>query len=283
MIIDRTHRAWIAVCVVLLVLSSVGYGFYVAHWPGGSDAGSWPGIAFGVAGTGLMIYAGLISVRKRLPRWRLGKAKTWLKGHIWLGLLSGPLILFHSGFRTGGLLTVIMLVLMALIFISGVFGLVMQRFVPGVMKSATPAETIYEQVPHVCAVLCATGDREIGAACGNLMEEAGKDASFDEKQVLADFYRRSVRPYLAPGDIRRNPLHDPDRAELLFSQVRRALSKQLQSTLDSLLKMCDERRQLDVQLRLHGWLHGWLLLHVPLAIALYVLTAAHIVATLVLY
>jgi hypothetical protein len=50
--------------------------------------------------------------------------------------------------------------------------------------------------------------------------------------------------------------------------------------LADLQEICDERRQLIVQRKLHYWLHGWLLLHVPLSFAFLVLTAVHAVLSL---
>src|SRR5262249_49120930 len=71
--------------------------------PGGLTGGSTAGLAFGILGSGLMVYAGLLSALRKVPGWSwLGARQTWLRGHIWLGLLSGVLILCHSGFRWGG-------------------------------------------------------------------------------------------------------------------------------------------------------------------------------------
>jgi len=50
--------------------------------------------------------------------------------------------------------------------------------------------------------------------------------------------------------------------------------------LRDLEEICEERRQLIVQRRLHLWLHTWLLAHVPLSFALLVLTAVHAVLSL---
>jgi hypothetical protein len=44
--------------------------------------------------------------------------------------------------------------------------------------------------------------------------------------------------------------------------------------------ICEERRELAQQKRLHHWLHGWLLVHVPLSLALLLLSAAHAVLAL---
>jgi hypothetical protein len=39
--------------------------------------------------------------------------------------------------------------------------------------------------------------------------------------------------------------------------------------------VCEEKRQLDDQVRLHHWLHGWLLVHLPLSAALLLLAFVH--------
>ena len=98
MIIDRSHRPWIAFFLVALVFSTGLYVVYARSAPNGPTGGSWQGLWFGVAGTALMVLAGLLSARKKLPQLPIGSAQTWLKAHIWLGLLSVPLILFHAGF-----------------------------------------------------------------------------------------------------------------------------------------------------------------------------------------
>ena len=50
--------------------------------------------------------------------------------------------------------------------------------------------------------------------------------------------------------------------------------------LRDLEEICEERRQLLVQRRLHLWLHTWLLAHVPLSFAFLVLAAVHSVISL---
>ena len=50
--------------------------------------------------------------------------------------------------------------------------------------------------------------------------------------------------------------------------------------VDEIQAWCDERRMLDLQIKLHHWLHGWLFVHVPLAVVLLVLGIAHAVMSL---
>ena len=63
------------------------------------------GLTYGIVGYAMMVFAGLLSVRKKFRVLRIGRAKSWMKGHIWLGFLAFPLILYHAAFGFGGSLT----------------------------------------------------------------------------------------------------------------------------------------------------------------------------------
>jgi hypothetical protein len=54
----------------------------------------------------------------------------------------------------------------------------------------------------------------------------------------------------------------------------------LHPNIDDLENICEEKRQLDKQSRLHKILHGWLLVHVPLSYALILLGAWHAIVAL---
>jgi hypothetical protein len=150
MLIDRTHRPWLVGTLIAAAVLTASYVLYLRASPDGPRGGSIPGLLYGIAGAVLMLGVGLISVRKRLARWPIGRARTWLRAHIWLGLLAVLLILFHAGFRFGGPLeTVLMLVLVAIV-VSGLFGLVMQKVITHQMTVRVPMETFFDQVEHVC-------------------------------------------------------------------------------------------------------------------------------------
>ena len=71
-----------------------------------------------------------------------------------------------------------------------------------------------------------------------------------------------------------------ERVAAYFSRLRTLMPVAAHNVLRDLEEICEERRQLMVQNKLHLWLHGWLLVHVPLAFALLVLTAVHAVLSL---
>src|SRR5437868_1000701 len=99
MLIDRTHRSWAIVSVAFLIAASLVYVVYAATWPNGPNGRSWPGILFGIVGTFMMVFAGGLAIRKKTLTLRAGSIAWWLRGHIWIGLLSVPTIFFHAAFR----------------------------------------------------------------------------------------------------------------------------------------------------------------------------------------
>jgi hypothetical protein len=91
-----------------------------------------------------------------------------MRGHLWLGFLSLPMILFHGGFHFGGTLTRVLMWLLIITVFSGVFGAVVQHYVPRVMTSDVPLETIYDEIGRVRTLLREEADRAMESLCGNL-------------------------------------------------------------------------------------------------------------------
>jgi hypothetical protein len=170
-ILNRAHVPWfIFVCVATLA----AFLIYLANFdpeevPGlhlpsfliqktsahRSVGGTPLGLIFGAISFAIFIFAALLSLRKTIPLWRIGTVQRWLRAHIWLTLLTVPLVLLHSGFRLGGPMTTLLMALYALVMISGIYGLILQHQMPALMKERLPAETVFEQIPHIRAQLAA--------------------------------------------------------------------------------------------------------------------------------
>jgi len=165
---DKTQRGWALSSLVILAISSVVYSLYAFESAQGPRGGSSVGLAFGVIGFAFMIFAALLGARKRVPTWRIGRAQAWMRGHLWLGFLALPMILFHGGFHFGGTLTRVLMWLLIITVFSGVFGAALQHYIPGVMTSDVPLETIYDEIGRVRTLLREEADRAIESLCGNL-------------------------------------------------------------------------------------------------------------------
>src|SRR5260370_11064964 len=118
---DRTQRGWALASLAILAISAVVYILCVFESPQGARGGSTIGLTFGVIGFGFMIFAALLGARKRVPTWRVGRAQAWMRGHLWLGLLALPMILFHGGFHFGCMVTRALVWLRIITVVSGVF------------------------------------------------------------------------------------------------------------------------------------------------------------------
>jgi hypothetical protein len=276
LLIDSTHRRWFLTAVGLSIAALACRHWWDQHTPGGSSGGDLPGLLFGLTGFALMLYAAALSLLRRAPSWWwLGARKTWLRGHIWLGSLSGVLILCHCGFRWGGPFEQVLMILLLLTLASGVLGLALQQVVPALLTARAPCEAPYGQIPHLCAAMRRDADALVATACA--------DPTLDPAvaRCLGDFYRQEVRPFLAERYDRSAPLADPARAEAMFARLRALPGFGAAARpLARLQTCCEERRFLGEQTRLHRLLHGWLFLHIPLSASLIVLGFAHAVLSL---
>ena len=294
------------------MLSVVAYHIYVYNSAVGARGGSPVGLAFGVLGFAFMLFAALLGARKRVPVWRLGRAQAWMRGHLWLGLLSLPIILFHGGFHFGGTLTCVLMWLLIITVVSGLFGAALQHYIPRVMTADVPFETIYDEIGNVRNLLLEEADRSMETLCGSLgfrkssQEEIQRAGGFtamrpmaaatggaavaaaaeilllteEESAPLRRFYLNEMRPFLQRPSERRLLLSDAGKAQVGFSGLRTLLPARAHATVDDLQDICEEARQLQKQQRLHHWLHLWLLIHIPISLALIVLGAVHAVMAL---
>jgi hypothetical protein len=261
--IDRTHRPWMTGTIVAFLAAAIVYAAYASRTPGGPRGGTAIGLAFGIAGYAVMLFEGLLGARKKVPVWRLGRAQTWMRGHLWLGLLTLPLILFHAGFAFRGALTSVLMVLLGIVVASGILGAILQHYLPRTITARVPMETIYEEIPHVRAQLREEAEQLVGALA--------VEAEHDDKVRFREAYAHSIRPFLeAPEGVAPPP----------FQTLRRATPVVFHPALDDLENISEEERQLSRQRRLYHWLHAWLLVHVPLSIALLLLGAIHAVMAL---
>lgn len=309
----RRHLPWFLAFAIGTGLSLIGYG--VACWHARERLGgsSFIGLAYGILGGLLIIFEFLYWPRREYLRGRrLGRAQDWLRAHIWLGLWTVPLLLCHSGWRFGGALSAMLLALFLVVIGSGVFGLFLQQFLPRRLLYDAPAETIQAEMESVIVQLQREASYLARALCGptndagtwmEAAEEAVEPATapvlrgavHTEKKIQARqlqalvprgplgrteplrlFYMNEIAPYLAFGRQTGSPLADPIRAKQLFADLVTRLDDNTHGAVRYLQTLCEQRREMDTQLRLHFWLHSWLWLHFPLSVALLVLMVLHI-------
>ena len=297
--IDQTHRNWFLGSVVVLAAACVAYFPYSRTSPTGATGGSVMGLLYGSLGSALMLFAGVLGARKKVPTWRVGRATSWMRAHLWLGALSFPLILLHGGFHFGGTLTRTLMWLFIVVFCSGLFGAALQHFMPRFTTERLPMETIYEQIGCVREQLVAESaflvDEAKSALSGNLMRAtstqlataasagtmggvtvaSGLQVNEEASNELVQFYNNELRPFLVRYGGGGLALANANRSRGIFQQLRIMLPGTLHSMIDDLENIAEEKRQLDRQTLYHRILQGWLLVHIPSSYALLLLGAFH--------
>jgi len=144
--IDQSHRSWFVMTLILAVGAGAAYVYFAmtSHQPPAGD--TWVGLVLGVLSYLFILFAGSLGARRKVLLLRIGSMSWWMKGHLWLGLLSLPLVLLHGAFAFGGPLTTVILILLIVIVVSGIIGAVFQHLLPKSMSAEFPNEFTFDQI-----------------------------------------------------------------------------------------------------------------------------------------
>ncbi len=296
--IDRSHSLWIlfvalvtAVCGFLFVANflphRLPFAFSLPAFLGPvpplrrTFGGTPLGLIFGSAAFLIFLFAAALGIRKKKRTWPIGNVQWWLKAHIWLTVLTLPLVLFHCGFHLGGWHTGGLMLLYTIVMVSGVVGIVLQQFVPGLMRERLAREVVFEEIPHLRGLLLQAA-AELREDLKDSQPATGAATSADADQqslpAITRFLDQECIPYLSAKNGSHLPLGHERAAAAAFSSLRLNTDPKWKPRIDLIQKWCDERRMMDLQTRLHHLLHGWLIVHVPSSIALLIGTAWHALA-----
>ena len=307
----RLHGRW-AIFALMAALAAAAWTWWagrsVGRWPGG---GSLSGLALGALAALIFVFELALVVRKtkalRTTRWLLS-AQVWMKAHIWLGLLTVPLVVLHSGGRLGSWMTITFVAVFAVVIASGLWGLALQNVLPKLLLEVAPAETVFVEIDRVGLQYAEQARQLVVLACGNdvdvrrleharecepsiavagaprrvgLQPERKPYASSEQMRTLRspaieEAMRRDIAPYLETGAVASQLLGTHQRNQWFFEDLRLRVAPDLRTLVDQLESLCEQRRQLGVQGRLHFWLHSWLAVHLPLSLILLVLLVGHV-------
>ena len=268
--------------VTLAGVAFAAAGAAVGAWTWPPKPSSTLGVLCGVIGGAIVFFEMLILPRKWYRGKRLGRTRTWLQWHVWAGLICLPIILIHAGFGFGGPLTTVTLILFLLVTASGIWGLIMQQWIPQKLLQEIPGETVASQIDRLGEYHADEAARLVSAliTVPPEAESAEPVVSGPLANELVAFRDDVLLPYLAEGDRSRSPLSSPSDAVLRFARLREAVPEGARLALDRLQELADLRRRWDAQWRLNFWLHNWLLLHLPLSVGMSSLMVLHAIRAL---
>ena len=223
------------------------------------------GLLLGAAGS-LMIIVGVASysLRKRI-HWlaRLGKLRGWLQFHIFLCTLGPFLVLLHTSFRVGGLVSIAFWS-MVVVVLSGVFGRYVYARIPKTLggRFVTRQEVERSQADLVTAMRAEPGVSEPILETLLHLSTPHRPAGFGDALRLAltyDLTRRRVE------------------RDVMHRMTRLPLDAAAQHRVAEMLRAHRDRAQHLALMQAFQKLFGyWHVFHLPLAIVMFLIMLVHI-------
>lgn len=241
-------------------------------WTTGSipKASEFFGHSLGVLGFILMLMTEtLYSLRKRTRSARWGRMATWLKFHIYTGLVGPYMVLLHTSWKFQGLAGVVML-LTVIVVISGFIGRYIYTAVPRTVDGVEVEAEVLQ--------------REIEAAEAELQRWLAQRPEATQRIArrlieLSEIPTEGVSPLLVLG----RALIEWEYRLRLWREKRRmdkaarAQARQLERLLARRRALRRQMASLAVARRLLGL---WHTIHIPLGMALFTLAFIHIAAAI---
>jgi hypothetical protein len=120
----------------LVAIVAITVAYWILARGGAPRASSTVGHLLGIAGFVMMLATEtLYSLRKRLPKFHLGRMSTWLQWHIFMGIVGPYLVLLHTGWKFHGLAGVLTLLVVVMV-VSGFIGRYIYTAVPRTLDGA---------------------------------------------------------------------------------------------------------------------------------------------------
>lgn len=280
----------------LIALGLVGGAIvaYLVHAPlGGANGGTWLGYTLGTVALALVVYLAWYGFRRRSFKAGPGHAAAWLSAHVYLGLATLVLALLHSGFRVGWNVHTVALVLLALVILSGCWGVYVYVRYPALMlrlRGHASRESLLERLTELDrrAHSLAVG---LEAGLARLVGEAVRRTQLGGGvwQQLRGRDRSAILVGAGNVGLYHDRVVSNEGQHVLIEHLARAHSQTRDAAsvarLKGLLEIAGEkavivgRIQKDVQLQ--AFLQIWLYVHLPLCFGLLAALVGHLLAVFV--
>lgn len=261
---------WLTVAILAVQLGADYYRMPIAERPF-TDAhellkpSGLVGHGYGIAGMLMMLIGVMLySARKRISFLaNAGGLGKWLQFHIFLCTLGPFLVLLHTTFKFGGIVSIAFWS-MAVVVTSGVFGRYVFSRIPKAMDgSFRGLQEIVAQGRELEAEIRATG-----AVPENQLEAVLAGPSLRSPQGTIDALALAVR-----GDLATRVHLARSRRTLSRASVAPDVKRRVLGLLRSRLALEQQSRLLLPFQRLFSY---WHILHLPLAIVLLIVTVVHV-------
>ncbi len=255
----------VAISIAATIWGLTKYGF------DGSLNGSWltmrwlTGIV-GLAGTAaVMTYP----LRKQIYRRRVGALRYWMLAHVYLGVVTGGVLLFHSGVSTGGLLTTLLYIAFDAVIVSGLVGVASYFVLPRILTRIEGEPLLVEDLKE--------RRTELARECDEILQKSEGWAKDEIRNRLIPRYmtwRYLWRQFSRREDLKAQLAEA--REDFKEETTRVATEDERELLLDALETIVTMRR-VDALLLLHRALRVWIPAHVFSTGLMLALMVVHIV------
>ncbi|NWG27069.1 MAG: hypothetical protein HXY48_00895, partial [Ignavibacteriaceae bacterium] len=230
------------------------------------------GHGFGIIGTLMMIVGvGVYMIRKRFRKFfNIGYLKHWLEFHIFLCSVGPVLVLYHTAFKFGGIVSVSFWS-MVLVVLSGVVGRFIYLQIP---KTIQGQEISINELNSI--------KEKLAIKVRSVLSEDSATLSEFEKISSADRYK-SFRLITAAGFFVRDYFDIIRVMRLLKMRIK--LLGIGKSESNELIKAAKSEiviaRRIALLRTFHKLFHWWHIFHLPFAITMFVIMIIHVAVTII--
>jgi hypothetical protein len=218
----------------------------------------------------LIVGLALYNVRKKLPFLQLGNSATWLQIHIYVGLLSAIVFGMHLKWRIpNGVFECALASLYALLFLSGLFGLIVSRMFARRL-SARGGDVLFGRIQPMRRNTRARVEQMVTQCMASTESTAVPEYYVQRLKPFFDGPRHFWQHLVVSGRPRRRILTELQGQDRFLNETER-------NTMQQIAEYVQQKDDLDFQYAHQVTLKYWLFAHVPLTYAMLAFTTIHVV------
>jgi hypothetical protein len=262
--------------VYLVIAGDPYYSLSIADRPNHVQHELWKpsgaiGHGIGILGSLLMLILLLYSARKRyafMQKW--GNIRYWLNYHIWMGITGPILVLFHTAFKFGGIVSVSFWSMMA-VALSGVLGryiyIQIPRTLSGKELSGVELEDMDRQLVQTMREIQGVDETTIRLV-GQISETEARSKRGGYANVLVWLLQDLALPFRLR------------RIKASLRQHKGLSVHEIHAIIQITKRRARLRRRIAFLSTAHDLLHHWHIIHKPFAAVMLVIMIVHVAVTL---
>lgn len=224
------------------------------------------GHGYGILGSVMLLLLLVYSIRKR-SKWfpKIGKLSTWLKYHMFLGVMGPALVTFHTSFKVGGIVAVSYWS-MIIVMLSGFVGRYLYTKIPRSISGHELTLQEIEQQNHQLRVRLRE-EYSVSDALLEKIEELAKphESKISDFKALFRFFWLDIKRPFA--------LHQLYKKLKKDARVEKRELKNLKRLMRQKLSISRKVSALEIT---HKYFHNWHVFHKPFAYVMLFIMVIHI-------